>query len=463
MANGAAWQQGWDTGLKLEEGRKEHKRSRQEQLQDEQRNDKLAVYANLFQDNRISQGEMAHAIEDIYHDAAPEKKMSILGRVLNRNKAKRQHQDFLEGRQKSASEEQGILAGAKTPEQVKAEAYKSQNQSQIDADLAKKKAAIASLPALFPEATPDQLSEIKERILAPGAVHRPTVDEMKREDYKAALQGGYQGSYEQWVAQQAAQGRGAGSPEKPPSMKAGVAGGKNVFAYYSPKQGGWVDSTSGGVLKDFRPTPTFAQMGLYEPVLTYNPQSGQLLSGIFNRRTGATQVKPLTSGGPLAAPVAKELSTNIQPAVESDTRLKIMEENERAALQGDQQAMLSLVSNHIGMTLGQQKGAHINQAVWNEAVESTPFLARAAAKWGPDGFLSGVTLAPQQIHQMVELAKLRREQQWQQAEQAAGVYGVSLNVPEFSRSETPKAPAPKKPESKNKASSTIVVTPEDMK
>jgi hypothetical protein len=85
-------------------------------------------------------------------------------------------------------------------------------------------------------------------------------------------------------------------------------------------------------------------------------------------------------------------------------RKNLMHKNLADALKGNQQAMLSLVANHIGMTLGAQKGARINQAVWNEAVESAPWLAKTVAKFGPDGYLSGVTLAPEQMKQMVDLA-----------------------------------------------------------
>lgn len=56
-------------------------------------------------------------------------------------------------------------------------------------------------------------------------------------------------------------------------------------------------------------------------------------------------------------------------------RMNTMDRNLANALRGDQQAMISLVANHIGMTLGGQKGARINQAVWNEAVQSAPWLA----------------------------------------------------------------------------------------
>ena len=96
------------------------------------------------------------------------------------------------------------------------------------------------------------------------------------------------------------------------------------------------------------------------------------------------------------------------------SRKETMDKNLAHALQGDQQAMLSLVANHIGMTLGAQKGARINQAVWNEAVASAPWIEASASKWfhrDPstndlifDGFKSGVTLTPDQMRSMVALA-----------------------------------------------------------
>ena len=85
-------------------------------------------------------------------------------------------------------------------------------------------------------------------------------------------------------------------------------------------------------------------------------------------------------------------------------RTDTMDKNLQNAMQGDQQAMLSLVANHIGMTLGAQRGARITRAVWDEAISSTPWLAKVAAKWSNDGYLSGVTLAPEQMKQMVRLA-----------------------------------------------------------
>jgi len=102
-----------------------------------------------------------------------------------------------------------------------------------------------------------------------------------------------------------------------------------------------------------------------------------------------------------------------QELVQSRLRLKTMEDNKEDALNGSQQAMLSLVANHIGMTLGAQKGARITRAVWDEAMESAPWISTVVAKsfhqdadgnYIFDGWKTGVTLTKEQIEQMVSLA-----------------------------------------------------------
>lgn len=108
-----------------------------------------------------------------------------------------------------------------------------------------------------------------------------------------------------------------------------------------------------------------------------------------------------TTADKLAARTYNEAAKDYQGAVD---RARTMDENLHNALQGDQQAMLSLVANHIGMTLGAQRGARITRAVWDEAIQSTPWFQRIAAKFDDRGFLSGVTLAPEQMKQMVKLA-----------------------------------------------------------
>ena len=109
-------------------------------------------------------------------------------------------------------------------------------------------------------------------------------------------------------------------------------------------------------------------------------------------------------------------------------RLKTMQDNLQAGLKGDQQAMLSLTANHIGMTLGAQKGARITRAVWDEATESAPWLSRVTARWTPDGYLSGVVLTPDQMHQMVHLGQEKVKILGENVADVQNDYGEALQV-----------------------------------
>jgi hypothetical protein len=114
-----------------------------------------------------------------------------------------------------------------------------------------------------------------------------------------------------------------------------------------------------------------------------------------------------------------------QPALDSGQRLQVMEANLDKGLKGDQQAMLSLLANHLGMTMGLQKGARLNQAVIEEAQKSMPWLEGMRAKFDDRGYLSGVTLSPQQMHQMVDLGVQRYQTDVQKARYAAPFAGVN--------------------------------------
>jgi ribosomal protein L18 len=99
------------------------------------------------------------------------------------------------------------------------------------------------------------------------------------------------------------------------------------------------------------------------------------------------------------------------PGMDSAERLNVMTESAEKALKGhDQQAMLNLLANHLGMTMGLQKGARLNQALISEAQNSQPWLQGMQAKWDKDGYLTGVVLTPQQIKQMVSLGQSRFSQ-----------------------------------------------------
>jgi hypothetical protein len=111
-------------------------------------------------------------------------------------------------------------------------------------------------------------------------------------------------------------------------------------------------------------------------------------------------------------------------ALDSEQRLSRMESAYQKGLKGDQQAMLSLLTDHIGMTLGMQKGARITKDILQEAQQSQPWLAKVLAKFDDRGFLSGVTLGPEQMKQMLELGYGARDRAVQGAFEASELYGV---------------------------------------
>jgi hypothetical protein len=110
-----------------------------------------------------------------------------------------------------------------------------------------------------------------------------------------------------------------------------------------------------------------------------------------------------------------EQGTKIPPLVgkaydgyqDSQSRYDVMEQNLDKGKKGDQQAMLSLLANHLGMTMGLAKGARINQAMISEAEASAPWLGRIQARFDNRGYLTGVVLTPEQMDSMVDLARNR--------------------------------------------------------
>lgn len=128
----------------------------------------------------------------------------------------------------------------------------------------------------------------------------------------------------------------------------------------------------------------------------------------------------------------KETGTGAAKSVETargaDFRYRSMAGSLPDALKGDQQAMLNLLTNHIGMTLGMQKGARITKDILQEAQKSTPWLASVKAKFSKDGMLSGVTLTPEQMQQMMKLAVSQRMNAWTQAMDAGRQGGVAEKI-----------------------------------
>src|ERR1039458_3828703 len=80
----------------------------------------------------------------------------------------------------------------------------------------------------------------------------------------------------------------------------------------------------------------------------------------------------------------KTTATNAAKAVDTahgaDFRYRSMNSSVEPALKGDQQAMLNLLTNHIGMTLGMQKGARITKDILHEAQASAPWLDRKSTR-----------------------------------------------------------------------------------
>lgn len=114
-----------------------------------------------------------------------------------------------------------------------------------------------------------------------------------------------------------------------------------------------------------------------------------------------------------------------QPALDADFRLKQMLDQAKEAKAGNQQAMLGLLYNHMGMTAGLQKGARMTQDMIKEAEQSRPWLQGMAATFSKDGVLTGVKLSPQQIDQMVQLAEQARPLAWERARSEAKSIGLA--------------------------------------
>lgn len=120
-----------------------------------------------------------------------------------------------------------------------------------------------------------------------------------------------------------------------------------------------------------------------------------------------------------------------QPTLDSAERMNVMTESyEKAIKDHDQQAMLNLLANHLGMTMGLQKGARMTKDIINEAKQSQPWLQGMESKFDGDGYLSGVTLSPQQMRQMVGLGQSRYAEDAKKSRATAQYMGASDDGPD---------------------------------
>ena len=122
-----------------------------------------------------------------------------------------------------------------------------------------------------------------------------------------------------------------------------------------------------------------------------------------------------------AAPLVKSYGDDVKNAMDSNMRLSRMVRNAELAKRGDQQAAVALLSDHVAMTL-RQPGSNMmrpSQAQWKEAEQSSDLISRMQARWGNDGYLTGVVLTPEQIDQMTHLGTTQREIDWLKASKGA--------------------------------------------
>lgn len=86
-------------------------------------------------------------------------------------------------------------------------------------------------------------------------------------------------------------------------------------------------------------------------------------------------------------------------------RASTMDKAAKLAKQGDQQAMFAVLSNHLAMTLQQPSvSARPTKAMFDEAAGSLPFMQKISKSFDDDGYLTGLTLSPDQVDKMVQLA-----------------------------------------------------------
>ena len=118
------------------------------------------------------------------------------------------------------------------------------------------------------------------------------------------------------------------------------------------------------------------------------------------------------------------------------------------ALAGNQQAMVGIVANHIAMTTHQPGAAmRPTKALFDEAANSQPWLQSVTKRFSPDGVLIGITLSPEQIQNMVDLAPMLTQADQSALEQMQSQLGTTMNpTPAQLQPKGGKTP-PKKPAS----------------
>ena len=230
-----------------------------------------------------------------------------------------------------------------------------------------------------------------------------------------------------------------------PSLAAGYAHAVNqaIKEHRDPAQDPIVQHLSDAItsLQKESPGKGFSHVNVQGP-------NGKPILGNYNSSTGKTTD---AGGKEIAnpAPYEKPISVNVgrgeehkekgeiikayQPTLDSAERMNVMTENyEKAIKDHDQQAMLSLLANHLGMTMGLQKGSRLTRDIIREAQQSTPWLQGLQAKFDSDGYLTGVTLTPSQMRQMVGLGQSRYAEDAKKSRAVSQYLGATDDGPERS-------------------------------
>lgn len=161
----------------------------------------------------------------------------------------------------------------------------------------------------------------------------------------------------------------------------------------------------------------------------YDPKTGKydIDNGPTGYRPPVTRVETPTEQRGAKNDILKAY----QPTLDSAERMNVMTESyEKAVKDHDQQAMLNLLANHLGMTMGLQKGARMTKDIVNEAKQSQPWLQGIESKFDKDGYLTGVTLSPNQMRQMVGLGQSRYAEDAKKSRATAQYLGAPDDGPE---------------------------------
>jgi hypothetical protein len=171
------------------------------------------------------------------------------------------------------------------------------------------------------------------------------------------------------------------------------------------------------------PTP---QEDVYQDLLKKGKTPEQALEATKERPASIRVETPGEQRG-----AKNDLLKAYQPTLDSAERMNVMTESyEKAIKDHDQQAMLNLLANHLGMTMGLQKGARLTKDIIHEAQASQPWLQGMEAKFDKDGYLAGVTLLPNQMRQMVNLGQERYSEDAKKSRSTAQYLGAHDDGPE---------------------------------